>query len=60
MEFNESNTKKSCFYTKPNVCKEISLMNLEDKIKYEYVSDINAQVFELLYKVIQIAAIIIH
>lgn len=52
VEFNESNTKKLCFYTKPNVCKEINIMNLQDKIKYGYISDINAQVFELLYKVI--------
>lgn len=54
MEFNESNTKKLCFYTKPNICKEISLMNLQAKIKYGYISDVNAQVIELLYKVIQL------
>jgi len=54
VEFNESNTKDQCFYTKPNVCAEVvNMMYLQDKLKYGYISDINAQVFELLYKVLQ-------
>lgn len=53
MEFNESNTKDQCFYTTPNVCAEVvNMMYLQDKLKYGYISDINAQVVELLYKVI--------
>lgn len=51
MRFNESNTKNQCFYTKPNMCIEVSMMNLQNEIRYAYISDINAQVIELLYKV---------
>lgn len=51
MEFNESSTKKECFYTNPNMCSEVNMMNLQDQIRYGHVSDINAQVVELLYKV---------
>lgn len=51
IEFNESSTKKECFYTKPNMCIDVSMMNLQNQIRYGYVSDINAQVIELLYKV---------
>lgn len=50
MEFNESNTKTQCFFTKPNNCTNVSMMNVQDKIKYGYISDINAQAIELLYK----------
>lgn len=50
IEFNESSTKKECFYTKPNMCIDVSMMNLQNQIRYGYVSDINAQVIELLYK----------
>ncbi|XP_060838145.1 uncharacterized protein LOC132920091 [Rhopalosiphum padi] len=50
VEFNESSTKKECFYTNPNMCSEVNMMNLQDQIRYGHVSDINAQVVELLYK----------
>lgn len=51
VEFNESNTETRCFHTKSNMCENVSMMHLEDQIKYRYISDINAQVIELLYKV---------
>jgi len=54
VQFNESNTKRLCFYSKSNKCEEVSMMNVEDKMKYGYISDINAQVIEILYKVIQL------
>lgn len=51
VEFNESNTETLCFHTKSNICENVSMMHLEDQIKYRHISDINAQVIELLYKV---------
>lgn len=51
VEFNESNTKTQCFFSKPNNCTNVNMMNVQDKIKYGYISDINAQAIELLYKV---------
>ncbi|XP_022170552.1 uncharacterized protein LOC111033912 [Myzus persicae] len=50
VEFNESSTKKQCFYTKPSMCSEVSMMNLQNQIGYGYISDIKAQIVELLYK----------
>lgn len=52
MEFNENNTKNLCFYSKPNMCTEVSMMNLEAKLKHGYISNINSQAIELPYKVI--------
>lgn len=53
MEFNESSTKKQCFYTKHSTCIEVNMMNLQNQIGYGYILDIKAQVIELLYKVIK-------
>lgn len=54
MEFNESNTKNLCFFAKPTVCEEVNMMYLESQIRYRHVSDINAQLVELLFKVIEL------
>lgn len=53
MKFNENSTKKQCFYTKPSMCIEASMMNLQNQIGYGYIPDIKAQIIELLYKVIK-------
>lgn len=58
VEFNESNTKNLCFFTKPTSCEEVSMMYLEDHIRYRHISDINAQVVELLYKVIVLSKLL--
>ncbi|VVC44583.1 Serpin domain,Serpin, conserved site [Cinara cedri] len=50
VEFNISNTKNACFYSKPNTCTEVNMMNLRDKIKYGYISDMNSHAIELPYK----------
>lgn len=52
MEFNESNTKPQCFYTKPKLCESVNMMNLEGKLKHGYIANINSQAIELVYKVI--------
>lgn len=53
MEFNTSDTKNACFFSKPNTCTDVNMMNLRHTINYGYISDMNAQVIELLYKVIK-------
>ncbi|XP_050443090.1 uncharacterized protein LOC126847092 [Adelges cooleyi] len=50
VQFNESLTEIQCFYTKPNLCTEASMMYLQDIIKYGEISDIGAQVVELPFK----------
>lgn len=52
VEFNESNTKPQCFFTKPKICQNVNMMNLEGKLKHGYIANINSQAIELIYKVI--------
>lgn len=51
VEFNENKTKYQCFYSKSNVCVEVSMMNLQSDVNYGYISDISAQAIEIPYKV---------
>lgn len=51
VKFNKSNTKSLSFFNKPGVSEIVSMMYLEDKIRYNYNTDINSQVIELFYKV---------
>lgn len=51
-EFNESHTKDQCFYSKPDVCNTVNMMQAQLKIKFAYISDINAKAIELPYTVI--------
>ncbi|CAI6364777.1 unnamed protein product [Macrosiphum euphorbiae] len=59
VKFDENSTKKQCFYTKPSMCTEVSMMNLQNHLGYGYIPDIKAQVIELLYKDINFSMLIL-